>query len=525
MLRRVMIALVVLAACDKAKSPDPLPKPEKLEAGDFPDNPLLASVSADTPYVFATFKPVPPEYIHKMVQVFGPIYRRGFDAYMAKTPNGEQDAAKLFDLIGNLDAKRFDELGLSVKARFAVYGLASGYPVVRFEIANGDRVTAFVHKVADAYHQQMPEPTQRGPWKVWRNAVPDKDYSWITAIGPKELVVSFAPPKVLDAELPTILGETKPATSLTTRQMKDLAQRDGFTGQGLGYADLQRISALADHDRTPDCRDAIAKLFAHAPRFVFGYRDLTPQQTTAGVVIELAPDTLAALKTVTGSLAGLDRVTSTHPAMVFAVAGNLNHGRALLPGLATVADDLGKRCETADLGEFADKLRTAATAPLPPVFESVHGGMLVVDKIERSGVSFSSLDGYSVIHADHAADLVKLISAKVPGLDLPLDGEAHALPATGLPVPVKAAATSDAIAIGVGADAGKVSDVLGGKPVPAPLALMIFDYQRLGELIPSDPNDPSSVDVKNLASALGELNMQISVDNRGLVMWMTFGMK
>src|SRR3569833_3793779 len=187
MLRRVMIALVVLAACDKAKSPDPLPKPEKLEAGDFPDNPLLASVSADTPYVFATIKPVPPEYIHKMVQVFGPIYRRGFDAYMAKTPNGAQAAAKLFDLIGNLAAKRFDELGLSVTARFAVYGLASGYPVVQFEITNRDRKTTFVHKVADAYHQQMPEPTQRGPWKVWRNAVPDKDYSWITAIGPKEL--------------------------------------------------------------------------------------------------------------------------------------------------------------------------------------------------------------------------------------------------------------------------------------------------------------------------------------------------
>ena len=524
MLRRVMIALVVLAACDKA-GPSPSQKPERLDVGDFPDNPLLASVPGDTPYVFATFKPVPPEYIHKIVQVFGPVYRRAFDAYMARTPSGGQDAAKFFDLIGNLDAKRFDELGLSVKARFAIYGLSSGYPVMRLEIANGDRVMAFVHKVADAYHQSMPEPTQRGAWKVWRNAVPDKDYSWITAIGPKELVVSFARPEVLDAELPTILGETKPATSLTTRQMKDLAQRDGFTGQGLGYADLQRISALADHDRTPDCRDAIAKLFAHAPRFVFGYRDLTPQQTTAGVVLELAPDALAALKTVTGSLAGLDRATSGHPAMAFAVAGDLNHGRALLPGLANVAEDLGKRCETAELGDFADKLRAAANAPLPPVFEGVHGGILVVDNMERSGVSFSSLDGYAVIHADHAADIAKLVSAKVPGLDLPLDGKAHALPAAGLPVPAKAAATSDALAIGLGADADKVTDVLGGKPVPAPLVLMLFDYQRLGDLIPSNPNDPSSADVKTVVSALGVAQMKFSVDDRGLVGWMTFGMK
>jgi len=521
-----MIALVVLAACDKGnKSNDTPPKPERLEVGDFPDNPMLASVPADTPYVFATFKPIPPDYIHKMVDVFGPIYRRGFDAYMAKTPNGDKDAATFFDLVGNLDAKRFDEMGLSVNARFAVYGLSSGYPVARLEIANGDRVMAFIHKVADAYHQPLPEPTQRGTWKVWRNAIPDKDWSWVTALGTKELVVAVAPTTVLDAELPTILGETKPAKSLTTQQMHDLAKRDGFTGQGLGYADLQKISALADRDRSPDCRDAIAKLFARAPRFAFGYRDLTPQQTTAGAVLELAPDALAAMKTVTGSLAGLDRLSAAHPAMAFAVAGDLAHARALLPVIATTAEDLGKRCETPELGDFADKLRTAATAPLPPVFEGVHGGVLVVDRLKRDGASFSNLDGYAVVHADHAAELVKLVSAKMPGLDLPLDGKAHPLPATGLPIPANAAASSDALAIGLGADSDKVTDLLGGKPQPAPLALMIFDYQRIGDLIPNDPNDPESVDVKQLMSALGVLNMQFSVDDRGVVAWMTFGMK
>jgi hypothetical protein len=307
--------------------------------------------------------------------------------------------------------------------------------------------------------------------------------------------------------------------------MKDLAQRDGFTGQGLGYADLQKVAAIADHDRTPDCRDAIAKLVAHAPRFVFGYRDLTPQQTTAGVVLELAPDALAAAKTATGSLAGLDRLASAHPAMAFAVAGDLAHARALLPALASTAEDLGKRCEAPELAGFADKLRTAATAPIPPMFDGLHGGIVVVDRMKRDGVAFSSLDGYALIHADHAADLVKLISAKVPGLDLPLDGKAHPLPAAGLPVPANAAATSDALAIGLGADSGKVTDLLGGKPQPAPLALMIFDYQRIGDLIPSNPDDPQSVDVKQLMSALGVLNMQFSVDDRGVVAWMTFGMK
>jgi hypothetical protein len=518
----MVIALLLVAACDKG---NPTTKPEKLEVGDFPDNPLLASIPADTPYVFATFKPIPPDYIHKMVQVFGPIYRRAFDSYMAKHPDGDENAGTFFDLVGNLDAKRFDELGLSVNARFAAYGLAGGYPVFRLEIANGDRVMAFAKKVADAYHQPLPAPTQRGAWKVWRTSIPDKDWSWVTAIGTKELVVSIAPATILDAELPAILGETKPAASLTTRQLRDLAQRDGFTGQGVGYADLVRIAAIADHDRSAACRDAIAKLFAHAPRLAFGYRDLTPQETTAGMVLELAPDALAGLRTVSGSLAGLDRVISTHPAMAVAVAGDIGHARALLPALATVADDLNKRCETSDLGDFADKLRFAATAPLPPFLDGVHGGMMVFDDMKIRGGAPETFDGYVTVHADHTAELVKLLAAKLPGVDVPLDGKSHALPAAGFPGPANAAATSDTVALAFGRDSDKVTDLLGGKLAPAPLALVIFDYQRLGDLVPSNPNDPQSTDMKNMMRALGVAQMKLTVDDRGLVGWMTFGMK
>jgi hypothetical protein len=522
MMRRLLIALFMLAACDKAS---PTTKPDHPPVGDFPDNPLLAYASADTPYVFATFKPISPEYIHKIVDVFGPIYRRAFDAYMAKTPEGGQEAARFFEVLGDLNAKRFDEIGLSVNARFAVYGLANGYPVMRLEIANGDRMIAFMQTVADRYHQQLPAPTQRGAWKLWRAPTSEKDWSWIVAIAPKELVMALEPAALMDADLPTILGEKKPATPLTTRQLHDLAVRDGFTGQGLGYADLQRVAALADHDRSADCRDAIAKLFAHAPRFAFGYRDLTANETSAGAVLELAPDVLGPLRTVTGSLAGLDRLTSAHPAMAFAVAGDLGHARALLPAIATAAEDLGKRCETPELADFADKLRTAATRPLPPFLDGVHGGMVVLDQAKISGGVPESFDGYAVVHADHVADLVKLLAAKVPGLDLPLDGKVHALPATGLPGGVNAAATADTVAVGAGADSGKVTDLLGGKPAPAPLALMIFDYQRIGDLVPINPADPSSADMKQMMSALGVLDMTLTVDERGLVAWMSFGMK
>ncbi|HET9991548.1 MAG TPA: hypothetical protein VFQ65_23625, partial [Kofleriaceae bacterium] len=180
----MLIALLVIAACDKAS---PTTKPDHPPVGDFPDNPLLAYAPADTPYVFATFKPISPEYIHKMVDTFGPIWRRGFNEYMAKSAGGDDQASAFFAELGDLSAKRFDELGLTVTARFAVYGLASGYPVARVEIANGDRVIALVQRLAGRYHTQLPAPTVRGAWKLWRTPIPDKDWSWVVAVGPKEL--------------------------------------------------------------------------------------------------------------------------------------------------------------------------------------------------------------------------------------------------------------------------------------------------------------------------------------------------
>jgi hypothetical protein len=261
------------------------------------------------------------------------------------------------------------------------------------------------------------------------------------------------------------------------------------------------------------------------PRFAFGYRDLTAHEMTAGIVIELAPDVLGPLRTVTGSLAGIDRLTSAHPAMAIAAAGDIGHARALLPAIATAAEELGKRCETPELSDVADKLRTASTAPLPPFLDGVHGGMLVLDRMELQGGVPKSFDGYAVVHADHAAELVKLATAKVPGLDLPLDGKSHALPASGLPGQANAAATSDTIAVGVGGDSDKVTDLLGGKASPAPLALVLFDYQRLGDLIPNNPNDPDSAYMKQLVRALGVARMDLTVDERGLVAWMSFELK
>src|ERR1041384_5422812 len=118
------------AGADAAAQPLPT---RAAATGDIPDNPLLAAVPADTPWVFATFKPVPLESLRGLVDLLGPPAKRGFTEYMVNGNAVEQRAGRqlLADLAA-MDVKRFEEIGFATKARLVVDGLAR--PVVlRFE--------------------------------------------------------------------------------------------------------------------------------------------------------------------------------------------------------------------------------------------------------------------------------------------------------------------------------------------------------------------------------------------------------
>jgi hypothetical protein len=77
--------LVVAAACSKKQdavtgsSSAKLPATHAAAVGEFQDNRLLAYVPADTPYAFASFKPIPPEYIDRMASLFEPLVTRARD--------------------------------------------------------------------------------------------------------------------------------------------------------------------------------------------------------------------------------------------------------------------------------------------------------------------------------------------------------------------------------------------------------------------------------------------------------------
>ena len=541
MLRRhacvtILVLVAALAACDHpavvGSGAGTLLASRAQATGEFPDNPLLAFAPADTPYAFASFKPAPLDVIRKMTAMVGPIWRRAFTRSMSRTLEaaGSDDQRRIvkdvLDALDTLDVKRFEDQGFSARARFAIYGLGA-YPVFRVELGSGDRVFDLVQRTAERWHLPLPPPTVRAGRRYW--IFEDRSLAGFVAIGPKELVMAAAPRGVIDANLATLLGEQPAPHPMTTAQLRALADRDGFTGQGVGFVDLVRVGALiaAAAGAAPDCLAAVAAIAKRAPRLAIGYDDITLHQLGFGMVLELAPEALADARGLSGSLAGLPQLLGQKPAMAIAIAGNLEHGRSVLAHVASALGDLGQRCQVPSFVDGVAKLAAAAGHPLPPELAGLRGGFVVLNSLKMGphGPDPASIEGFGSLQLDHTGELLKRAAREVPDLAIQPDGKAHALPAAS-PFPGHVAASDHAIGVGVGpSSAAAAIGALDGTPAPAPLALLVFDYARMGDLVLASATGPDAEDMRAVIQAFGLATIQLLVDARGVVSWTSFELR
>ena len=518
--------LIALVACEQAHAAPGGKElvPSRASAlGEFRDNPLLDAVPADTLYAFASFKPVPLDVIRGLARTFGPIWRRSFQDYMART--GDSADGRIFlDVIGALDVRRLEQSGISVGARFVIYGLGA-YPFVRIELSNGDRAFELLQAIARRIHEPIPPPVVRSGRRYWMSDAPAG--TLFAAIAPRELVLGMAPRATIDANLAVLLGEQRPPRSLTTAQFRDLARRDGFTGQGVGFLDLTRVPDVAVDavGNNPACRTAFKALVQHAPRLAFGFEDVTLRRVAFGFVIELAPDALAVIRRLSTTLAGFERLVNANAAFAAAVAFNLDHGRTVLSRAAGPLREFGERCSEEDVVAGAQELAAVASKPLPPFLAGPRGGFFALTRFKLgpdSRIAPSSVEGFGTIQLDRTAPLLQL-AANQSGFDLQPDRKVHALPPT-FDVHGHVAASDTTIAIALGRNsAATAAQLLAAPTAPAPLALVQFDYRRAGALIPKDASN--SDDVRAAVAALGMATVQLVADERGLVVWSSFALR
>ena len=493
--------------------------------GEFPDNPMLGFVPADTPYAFATFKPFPLDVIRKMTAMMRPAWRRAFASMTEEPDSADRRVVKdILDALDALDVKSFEEHGFSAAARFALYGLGA-YPVFRVELSNGDRVFELARRAAERWSVPLPPPTERAGRRYWTIDLPVTGL--FVAIAPKELVVALAPRRVIDDNLAALLGEHRAANGMTLAQFRALAERDGFSSQGVGFVDLVRVGGLVADAAgvASDCRSAVAAITRRAPRLAVGYDEFTLHRLAFGMVLELAPEVLADARGLTGSLAGLDRLIGQKPAIAVAVAGNIEHGRTVLGRIAGTLQDLGRRCQASILVDGLTELEATLARPLPPVVAGLHGGFVVVNKLKLGPAGPQSIEGFGSVQFDHTDELLKLARAELPGLDIQPDGKVHSLPAV-IPYPGHLAASEHAIGLGLGPDsATTATGALQGTAGPAPLALFMFDYSRMGDVLFASEHGAEADYMREIIKAFGLATFQLLVDARGVVVWGAFEMR
>ena len=481
--------------------------------GPFPDNPLLAFVPADTPYAFATFKPIPMDFLRAMADKFGSIARKGWNEGLEDSDPDErrqaQELAQLFDL------EHLDNVGFSSRARFVLYGLGA-YPVARIEIASGDRLFDSWQRIAK--HAAHRAPTLRAGRRYW--IIPSDEEATLIAIAPREVVVALAPRPVIERNLATLLGEQPAAKSLSTAAFRQLAMRDNLTGQGLGFVDLARVVAMAaDADgATPACKAAISAVMSRAPRLVIGFEDFTAHRFGFAMTLEVAPDVLPDVRGLATSLVGYDRMVAQKPAMAFAFAVDIDRGRALLSRIAGGLRSLGEGCHEDEILDTANEMAKVAQRPLPAMLAGLRGGFVALNelKMER-GQPPKKIDGYAVLQGGRVDEILKLASSQLPGVKLAPDGVAHALPAL-IPYPGHVAATRQVLGVALGQNsAATVSELLKGKPAPAPLFLLQVDYARIGELVDALEAESEDEDARAVLAAVGMVTGTWEIGERGVV--------
>lgn len=523
--RCVWVAVAVFAAATGAcetKRVGPGGVGSSPAAGDFSDSPMVGFIPADTPYAFASFKPVSLDFVRSLARMFGPIMRRSLDADIASGQMSKEDS-EILEWLGAIDARQFNEHGFSTAARFAIYGIGP-YPVLRVELSNGDKVFELVQRLAARAHEPLPAPTVRAGRRYWT----EREHGQVifVSIARKELVVALAPQRVIDGNLAALLGEQRPANSLTTPQFRELAGHGGFTGQGVGFVDVVRTTALAaDAARlAPACRAAIAEIAGRVPRLVMGFDDFTAHHVAFGVALELAPDLQAELRGLSSELVGYERLHEQRPMMAIALAMNPERGRALASRIASALHTAGERCREPRLVVHAEQLAGLASRPVPPMFAGLRGGFLAVSDLEMGPGGPTSVAGYGLLQGDHIEEIVKLAASQVPGFQLQPDGKAREIPAM-IPYRGHVAANTQALGIALGGgSATTVVEIVNAKSAPAPLALLQFDYSRFVAMM-VEAKQGFDDTARDLIGRLGFLTGTLSITERGPSCWMSFELR
>lgn len=492
--------------------------------------PLFAHIPADTPYVFASFEPIPAEFWSLMGDTLVPEMTKGIDqllAQPAERPPQKFMAGILRELRANMNAAGLKKvLGISTDFRFVVHGIGI-VPVFRLELADSKALTATIEKHAKESGFVLPIATAGGK-PYWR--IPDGDVLLVAAILDDHLVVSGGPLALVDKALPMILGVEKPQPSMADGgALKEVVARHGLAPFGAGFVDTAKILNYAVMAKTlegepppPTCAPQLAALGTRFPRVAFGYDAVSASRIGGRAVLEVEPGLLGRLKALQVEVPGLSGGKLAQPAL-FAIGGGIDipKARALGTDLARAIGEFGQACGAANMVEDSAELQAAMTKPLPPGVDKVRGGLAVMLAGEMTRQGPKSIDGFAVVATDDPAGLLDAVYAQMPPTTpkVARDGKFHAVvPAGAIPGvgAIEAAMKEKAIVVRSGTGAVAASERALEQKGASPLFFVTYDYGRIMSMVTAlSPDGIPGVSPK-LLGMFGQSTMTAGVGDNGV---------
>jgi hypothetical protein len=441
-------------------------------------NAPITYAPADTPYLFANFKPAPADaaaawgganyattgmrvqQLSDMAQQVG-----------QKDPTLASILTAIHDELANVHSNQelLQTLGFSRSALMAFYGIGD-VPVARVELASPDAFKAFWARVEKRAGISTPTATL-GSQEYWVIGGSSAKAHLLVAVEGKQLVATIAPANASQDLLKQLLGLTKPANNASDRLAR-INSAHGYSDFGSGYVDLPKLfanlfdgkdavtqefakdlgnSALAN----PACASEFAALANQAPLASLGIHTYTAQEMRSSLDIELSPSLAGALAALKQPVAGMD-AKSDDSMFDLVLALPLQKWQAFLQGRAKAAAEKTYQCPALQsLNKFA---QTAANPPvqMPPEAASLLGVRFVLDKWEAG----PQIAARVLVASSNPAELAQKVQQTAPQFALKTIGTDGKPVAFDLPPRMQAmlgggnqgwiAADSHSLAAGVG---------------------------------------------------------------------------
>jgi len=405
-------------------------------------NPLLAYVPADTTYVYANLEATPEEITDAYIARFQPaldIISETIAKFQADYESGNYEdnqmakmaTAVLDELGGSLSAEGLANLGISLQAHHAFYGMGL-FPVIRLELEDAQAFRDAIARIEIEMGFELPENDLNGS-AFWRLAEDGMPVGLYIAILDKQLALSAFPISAEDRLLAGFLGQEMPEQSIaSTNALAIMNAQKGYTGYGSGVIDLQKLAdeflntdsdtrSYLDPELVQEfpvldavCTAEIKAMVEKAPRMTAGTTKLTVDEF--GMRYELEIENSLAM-----SLAGLvsDTPTAVDGDHLLSASLAINIGKLRSLVLEKVTDIVTTPYQCAilnDVNQQAAELVTQLNVPMPPMINNLMGARILVEEFDPA---VDVLQGSALVamHVDNPEMFVGMATMMVPGFD------------------------------------------------------------------------------------------------------------